>query len=574
MIPSETKRRTPALTGNVVYNWFSHPCAYRVHLDLHPTPPPRTAPGAAGRYLMERGNRHEARVFDDIRARFPDDWASVDGACDVEDREAEIRRRTERTRELMREGTGWILHGFLHSEEGEVVHVGPTGEVRASDLIFRGETDILMRVDTPSELGDWSYVVGDVKSSRHAKLPQKMQVAFYSRLIAHVQGCLPETGFIVTGEGEHEDFAIDELTWTLDHFLQEEVHEYREPDDAFYHLEPSCRFCHWRDHCTGRAEAENDLSLIPGSSRSEKRALIAAGVPDRAELLRRGDAELRDLGRRHGRRLDGFRDLKRAASAQEFARPMVRQHPADSGSRAWGSMTAPDLWAHRGPLLLVASVPDHYRGDEAAMATQLVRPDEVRDGVAAGHPGETFLARDGDPPGEALRFLWSRCSITEKLLKPRNERAIVVFLDRGLPWRLRRVGDALSAAKPVASNWTERLLADAVVLPRFIERALFLPRPARTVGEIAAAFSGDDDERPNMFDDESLAPAVSGLEALAADYDIDADALRAENDVRPILVKEWFETGEDGWAELLRFELRTDLAAGLVCLRHVLRLPR
>lgn len=575
MSSSQPKIRTPALTGNVIYNWFSHPCPYRVHLDLHPTPPERTTPSATGRYLMERGNRHEARIFDEIRERHPDDWASVDGADDVEDREAEFRRRTERTRELMREGVGYIFHGFLYSEDGDVVHVGPTGDRRPSDLVFRGETDILMRVDEPSDLGTWSYVVGDVKSSRHAKLPQKMQVAFYSRLVGSIQGHRPTTGFIVTGDGAREEFAVDELCWTLDHFLEEEVHEYRLPENTFFHLESSCRFCHWQNHCSERAANEDDLSLIPGSRRSEKRALLAAGIPNRATLMREDDAGLRELGRRHGRRLDGFRDLKRAASAQEFKRAMVRQHPADSSSRAWGSMAAPDLWGHRGPVLLVASVPDHYRGDEAAMATVLARPDMLKRGQLGDAAIELFLARPNADEGEALRFLWTRCAEAKKLLARRNERAVVVFLDGGLTYRLRRLGASLARKSPIAASWTEQLLADSVVLPRFVDRALFLPQRARGVLEIAAALGHENaDLEASLHDHPDLTDASERLRELAEDYGILPEALAEERDLRPIFVKEWHESGDECWAHLLRLELDRDLAAAVHCLSHILGLPR
>ena len=60
------------ITGSTIYNHFSHPCLFRIHLDLFGDKSERSKPSVTGRYLMERGNRHEARFFESIKAEFPD----------------------------------------------------------------------------------------------------------------------------------------------------------------------------------------------------------------------------------------------------------------------------------------------------------------------------------------------------------------------------------------------------------------------------------------------------------------------------------------------------------------------
>ena len=55
-----------------------------------------------------------------------------------------------------------------------------------------GRTDVLLRVETPSSLGDWSYEVVDTKLSRETKGGTVLQLSLYSDLLAKVQGLTPQ----------------------------------------------------------------------------------------------------------------------------------------------------------------------------------------------------------------------------------------------------------------------------------------------------------------------------------------------------------------------------------------------
>ena len=579
------------VTGNVIYNYFSHPCSFRVHQDLFGDRSRRSLPGPAGRYLMERGNRHEARVFDEIRREHPDDWEAIEVDSDAPDREQDFDRRFHATLDAMRRGVRYIFHGFLRDESGAIEEVLPGGETRDSKLVFRGETDILLRVDEPSgAFGAHSYVVGDVKSSRHARFAQMMQVAFYSTLLGTLQDRDPESGFVVTGAGERESFPIDELSWTLRHFLEEEVHEYADPDRVFYHVEPACSHCHWRDHCREKAAADDDLSLIPGCRRSEKRALTSAGIHSRRDLVSRDDAELRRLGRAHGSRLDGFRDLKQTASAQEIGRPVVRQAPSSSTPVKAGSWTAPDLFRHRGPLLLISSIPDTFNGDEAALVSLLLRREELAS--AESIEARLRTTNPDDPPGEMLRHLWSEVATADRLLKQRREKALVVFLDPGLPYRLKRQAEELNEGRLKATTWVDKLLADAVVLERIVQRTYFLPERYDGVARLAASLSRtepryayasplneaaiDDHlkKRGAALSCESAAGgALQGLAAVAADYAFDLEKLRDERgELAAILVREWRDSADSAWLGLIDYELHESLRAGVALLRRLVEM--
>ena len=91
---------------------------------------------------------------------------------------------------------------------------GP-GAARQLDLADRddapvrrfGRADFLMRVEKPSDLGDWSYEVWDTKLARHAKASAVLQLCFYSDLLAGLQGVPAEHMALALGgnvrKGEH-----------------------------------------------------------------------------------------------------------------------------------------------------------------------------------------------------------------------------------------------------------------------------------------------------------------------------------------------------------------------------------
>jgi predicted RecB family nuclease len=66
------------------------------------------------------------------------------------------------------------------------------------DGIWSGRTDVLLRVDAKSELGDWSYEVVDTKLARETKGGTVLQLCLYSDLLAKVQGRAPEYMHVVT----------------------------------------------------------------------------------------------------------------------------------------------------------------------------------------------------------------------------------------------------------------------------------------------------------------------------------------------------------------------------------------
>jgi predicted RecB family nuclease len=574
-----------AVTGSLVYNYFSHPCSYRVHLDLTADRDGKSPPTPAGQYLMERGNRYERIVFDGLKAEHAGRWIDVTRDPDLPHDE-DLARRCDATLAAMRDGRSIIFHGVLRAGPTKSAGFTHPQEAPHPALAFRGEADVLVRVEQPSPvLGAHSYVVGDVKSSHHASFAQKMQVTFYSWILEDLQGTLPQRGFIINGLGEREDFAVADLLWTLRPFVEEEVFEHTDPARAFFHLEPRCSGCHWHSHCSARAQAEDDLSLIPNCSRSAKRALQIGGIKTRARLKAAGDDELRGLGRAFGNRLDGFRDLQKLASAQDFKRPVMRQHPRTALARAPQHADAtPDVFRHRGSYLLVTGIFDGTSGREAVMGTTHKRRDELLGRTVSDASVSYFEDEGADRASLLLRLLAHKHEI-ETLLGGRREPLLVVLADGAIQHRLRHAARALEPRRRGMVDMVERLLTDCVVLTDIVDRTYYLPCDARRVLDVAAALApaagGTAFGRRSPFEPAAGVPAgpddahaaKARLTQIAADYGLDLERVFAPKaDCRAIFVREWQTTRDRQFAQLVRFEVAEELRAAESVLGHLLRL--
>jgi predicted RecB family nuclease len=72
-----------------------------------------------------------------------------------------------------------------------------------------GRADFLVRVDTPSSLGSFSYEVVETKLAKSAKVRAILQLCFYSELLGNIQGLQPESMHVVLGGSlDRETFQV------------------------------------------------------------------------------------------------------------------------------------------------------------------------------------------------------------------------------------------------------------------------------------------------------------------------------------------------------------------------------
>src|ERR1035438_5239916 len=114
------------------------------------------------------------------------------------------------------------------------------------DAPWGGRSDFLVRVNTPSALGSWSYEVVETKLARSTKATALIQLCFYSDLLSRIQGVEPRWMHVVLGgTATPERFQVQryiayfrkvrsefETAWKL------ETDTYPEPTDH-------CDVCSW-----------------------------------------------------------------------------------------------------------------------------------------------------------------------------------------------------------------------------------------------------------------------------------------------------------------------------------------
>lgn len=151
-----------------------------------------------------------------------------------------------------------------------------------------GTPDILRRIDTPSNLGPWSYEPLDCKLARDTKAATILQLSHYAALLNTAQGRLPDRMFVVPPS---EDFGVETyrvldyaayyraVRARLELAMQKVPDTYPEPTDH-------CGVCRWWPECDRRWRRDDHLSLTAGISRLQRKQLIEWEVPTVESLAR------------------------------------------------------------------------------------------------------------------------------------------------------------------------------------------------------------------------------------------------------------------------------------------------
>lgn len=157
---------------------------------------------------------------------------------------------------------------------------------------WRGHADFLVRVDTPSALGGWSYEPADAKLARAARVGAVLQLCAYAEMAGRIQGRLPEYIRLILGGPGHpeERLRLSDYhayyRWTKSAFVAAIMDgEPAYPPRATY-PEPveKCDACNWSTICDKRRRDDDHLSLVAGITRNQRAALASLGVTTVATL--------------------------------------------------------------------------------------------------------------------------------------------------------------------------------------------------------------------------------------------------------------------------------------------------
>jgi uncharacterized protein len=212
--------------------------------------------------LFRKGEEHERAYLQRLR----DDGLEI--AEISVDPDHDWERAARETVEAMRAGVDVVYQGVLVGEG------------------WRGVADFLLRVETSSALGAWSYEALDTKLARHAKPAYILQLCFYSERVGAIQGREPAQMHVLLGNLEQESFAPEEfgayyrrVCGRLEEFVAD-------PPTTEPYPVAQCDSCRFRPLCDRRWDEVDHLSRVAGIQRRQIERLATAGITTLAALGR------------------------------------------------------------------------------------------------------------------------------------------------------------------------------------------------------------------------------------------------------------------------------------------------
>ncbi|MBW8826915.1 MAG: TM0106 family RecB-like putative nuclease [Acidobacteria bacterium] len=152
---------------------------------------------------------------------------------------------------------------------------------------WRGHADFLIKVDSPSDLGPWSYEVADTKLARRAKPAAIIQLCCYAEQVARLQGRWPDEVEVVTGDGERHRHRVADAVDYYRHAkarFEAAVAEAAEVGASYPEPVDHCSVCPWLERCDATWRADDHLSLVAGLRPDMTVKLGRAGVHTLTEL--------------------------------------------------------------------------------------------------------------------------------------------------------------------------------------------------------------------------------------------------------------------------------------------------
>lgn len=230
------------ITGTHIYSLLH--CSHAVALDLHEDRSRRRPVTELEEFVRQRGRDWEDRFV-----------ADLEGYQEPAFERGDFESGAAQTLEFLRDGVPGVAQGVL------------LGEQRL------GIPDLLRREAGSSDLGEFHYVVGDIKSSGRPRSDQVLQVAFYSRMLAPLQGRDPEYGYLILKTGREERFVLADYDAAIEEVEERVLQLASDPSHSRPFFCRGCHRCHWSEICIPKMQADDDLSLLQGMTRGVRTTL-------------------------------------------------------------------------------------------------------------------------------------------------------------------------------------------------------------------------------------------------------------------------------------------------------------
>jgi predicted RecB family nuclease len=209
--------------------------------------------------LRELGARHEKAYLYNL----------IDQGLDVANISTEISwvEAVAKTIDALRQGASVIYQGTFKS--------GP----------WHGRSDFLIRVPKPSQLGAWSYEPLETKLARSTKAGALIQLCIYADLLSQIQGVQPEWVHTVLGNTtEPGKYRLQQYIAYFRKLKRDFEKAYCQQLNSYPEPVEHCDVCSWFTICDKRLHDDDHISLVPGTTRKQRKALVGNGITTVANL--------------------------------------------------------------------------------------------------------------------------------------------------------------------------------------------------------------------------------------------------------------------------------------------------
>jgi predicted RecB family nuclease len=197
--------------------------------------------------IRRKGDDHEAAHLAELRAT-----GRHVATIDFDDRD--WRRAAQETEQAIHEGADVLFQAAL------------------TDGTWRGFADFIER------LPDSSYEVVDTKLARRAKPAHVLQLCFYTKQLARIQGRWPAEMHVVTGTGERESFRPDDFLAYYRRLRARFLDAVEQRQPTYPYPVDHCGLCEFLERCKAQWNEDDHLTLVAGISRLQVERLEAAGI--------------------------------------------------------------------------------------------------------------------------------------------------------------------------------------------------------------------------------------------------------------------------------------------------------
>jgi predicted RecB family nuclease len=204
--------------------------------------------------LRELGERHEAAYFDQLASRPGCRVISIPT-------DGEWSQAVAETKQAIAGGADVIYQATFQ------------------DGNWGGRADFIVRVDTPSSLGPFSYEVVETKLTKSTRVRAILQLCFYSELLEKIQGVQPDSMHVVLGGStDRETFKVSRYIAYYRKVKRDFEQAVAGSRDTYQEPVTHCNVCEWYSVCNDRWHQDDHLSLVAGITRAQRKELFSRDI--------------------------------------------------------------------------------------------------------------------------------------------------------------------------------------------------------------------------------------------------------------------------------------------------------